>query len=69
LDQIKVELSQATYSQSGQLKLLIDKKPDNAKSPNYADAIVMCYWPVQVGVLEISESLLARSRMPMRRRR
>lgn len=39
------ELSQATYSQNGAGKLLINKKPDGSKSPNKADAIVIAFAP------------------------
>jgi phage terminase large subunit len=28
------------------MKLVIDKKPEGTRSPNLADAVVMCYWPV-----------------------
>lgn len=41
------ELSQATVSMNARLKMAIDKKPDGAKSPNLADALVMCYFPAK----------------------
>lgn len=40
LEQFKMELSQATYQINGVGKIVIDKKPDGAKSPNLADAAV-----------------------------
>lgn len=48
-DRVKLlaELSQATYSQNGAGKLLINKKPDGSKSPNKADAIVIAYAPAE----------------------
>lgn len=49
--QIEKELGQATASRSGKtMKLVVDKKPDGAMSPNMADAIVMAFWPaIQTG--------------------
>lgn len=48
LNQLIDELSQATSSLStSRLKLLVDKTPDGTRSPNLADAFVMCYWPVK----------------------
>jgi phage terminase large subunit len=47
--QLMKELSQATASQSaGTLKMIVDKAPDGARSPNCADAVVMAYWPQSV---------------------
>jgi phage terminase large subunit len=59
LEQVKKELSQPTSSQGAQLKLIVDKKPDGTKSPNIADAVVMCYWPIDTGV---KVAVLAKSR-------
>ena len=39
------ELSQPTYSINGIGKIIIDKKPEGTKSPNLADAFMMCYAP------------------------
>lgn len=44
------ELSQATVSMNSRLKMSVDKKPDGAKSPNNADALVMCYFPAKVSM-------------------
>lgn len=41
------ELSQATVSMNSRLKMIIDKKPDGAKSPNLADAVVMAFFPAK----------------------
>ena len=47
LQQLIKELSQATSALStGRLKLMVNKTPDGTRSPNLADAVVMCYWPV-----------------------
>jgi len=40
------ELSQATKTHSGRLKLMVNKTPEGTVSPNIADAVVMAYWPV-----------------------
>jgi len=45
--QIEKELSQPTMGKGARLKLVIDKTPEGTKSPNLADAIAMCYWPVE----------------------
>jgi hypothetical protein len=37
------ELSQPTYTHNSQGKIVIDKKPEGAKSPNMADSVVMAY--------------------------
>ena len=45
IHEIEMELAQPTSSHNGKGKLVIDKKPDGGKSPNLADAIMMCYNP------------------------
>lgn len=47
LQKIKKELAQPTSDKGAGLKILVEKKPDGTKSPNLADAIVMCYFPVE----------------------
>lgn len=44
LNKLMIELSQPTYSKNGASKIVIDKSPDAAKSPNLADAVMMCYY-------------------------
>lgn len=46
LEQLCKELAQPTRGQSGQLKMLIDKKPPGTKSPNNADGGVMAFFPL-----------------------
>ncbi len=41
------ELSQPTYSHSRAGKIIIDKKPNGAKSPNLFDAVVQAFWPAK----------------------
>lgn len=45
LTQLTMELSQPTYTVNTVGKILIDKKPDGTKSPNLADAVMICYQP------------------------
>lgn len=45
LAQLVTELSQPTYSESGAGKLLINKQPDNTKSPNMADSVMILFAP------------------------
>ncbi len=61
------ELSQPIIKKSGDLKLLVDKQPEGVKSPNKADATVMCYFPVKVPMV-ISDAALARFGAGQRRR-
>jgi len=47
---LQKELSQPTASRSsGAMKLVVDKAPPGTKSPNLADAVVMCYFPLDSG--------------------
>ena len=50
LSKIVMELSQPTYAQNYAGKLLIDKAPDGARSPNFADAVMMVYAPRKFGL-------------------
>ena len=68
LRKIEKELSQATQTQGGRLKMIVEKAPDGAKSPNLADAIVMCFWPVSPRRLIIPRSVLLDSRINRRKR-
>ncbi|MBF7687068.1 terminase [Acinetobacter rathckeae] len=43
ITQLIMELSQPTYSKNGVGKILVDKQPDGSKSPNRADAVMICY--------------------------
>jgi hypothetical protein len=43
---LQKELSQPTAGRSTTMKLLIEKQPEGTRSPNLADAVVMCYFPV-----------------------
>ena len=47
LSSVIAELSQPTYSQNGVGKLLVDKSPDGAKSPNKADSIMIAFAPTK----------------------
>lgn len=49
LQQVKKELAQPTRGTSGQLKMIVDKKPNGTKSPNLADAIIQVMFPVDDG--------------------
>ena len=44
---LMVELSQPTYSQNSNGKILVDKMPDGAKSPNLADSTMVAFAPVR----------------------
>lgn len=45
LNKLIMELSQPTYSINTQGKISVDKKPEGAKSPNLADAVVIAFAP------------------------
>lgn len=49
LRQLEKELCQVTHSQGTRLKMVIDKAPPGTKSPNLADAAMMCFWPIKSG--------------------
>lgn len=53
------ELSQPTYGVNGVGKILIDKAPDGARSPNLADAVMIRYSTAQRAAMRISSSALA----------
>lgn len=44
---LEAQLSQATYDPNGKGKIVIDKQPDGASSPNLADGCVECYFPIK----------------------
>lgn len=48
LTKLMRELSQATMGQSTRLKLVVDKAPEGAKSPNLADGLIMGRFPSRV---------------------
>ena len=46
---LMIELSQPTFSESHTSgKLIVDKKPDGARSPNEADAVVIAFAPIKI---------------------
>ncbi len=45
LSALVMELSQPTYTINQVGKIVVDKKPDGTKSPNLADAVMICYQP------------------------
>jgi phage terminase large subunit len=49
LRELQKELSQPVQGKSTRMKLLVDKMPQGTRSPNLADAVVMCYFPVTSG--------------------
>lgn len=61
------ELSQPTMTKNSRMKLMINKTPDGSKSPNLADAVVMCYWPIKGGMREIPADVMRRASVPVRR--
>jgi phage terminase large subunit len=49
LQQLLAELVQPTYSVNAVGKIVVDKVPDGAMSPNLADAVMICYSPQEGG--------------------
>lgn len=45
LNKLVNELSSPTWSRNSSGKIIIDKRPEGIKSPNLADAVMMCYAP------------------------
>lgn len=56
MTQLVMELSQPTYMKNGVGKILVNKQPDGAISPNRADAVMICYCPL-VSALDIWSKL------------
>jgi phage terminase large subunit len=48
LPKLRIELTQPRYTLSTLGKIVIDKNPDGAKSPNLADCLMMLFAPVKV---------------------
>lgn len=55
---LQLELSQPTIAYGAKLKLLVDKRPEGVKSPNLADAVMMCYWPASKPPMIISDQVM-----------
>lgn len=47
LAKLTLELSQPTFSENGAGKILINKQPDGAKSPNLADSVMIAFSPTE----------------------
>jgi len=47
LQQLCEEISQPEQKPSATGKVMVDKQPDGARSPNLADSVVMAYWPAR----------------------
>jgi hypothetical protein len=61
------QLSQAVFTQSTKLKLIVDKAPEGTRSPNMADGVMMMFWPASSGVVRVGAEALNRLRaMPPR---
>lgn len=59
LNELVAELSQPTYIKNTIGKILVDKMPDGAKSPNLADGLMMLYSPTQRSPMRISAEAVA----------
>jgi phage terminase large subunit len=67
LQKLCVELMQPTYHLNPAGKIIVDKSPSGASSPNLADAVMIRFAQTHAP-MTISSELLQRSAMPMRRR-
>lgn len=63
--QIKRELSQPTIKYDGVMRILVDKKPDGAKSPNLGDSIMQNYFPLK-GKMLIGDAAMNRAKQAPR---
>jgi phage terminase large subunit len=57
-----MELSQPTFSVNTVGKIVIDKAPDGARSPNLADAVMIRYAPGQTNLIFTQADIVAVSR-------
>lgn len=55
LHQLTKELAQPTKGDSSALQMIVNKKPNGSKSPNLADAVIQCMFPVDdtAGTVEV----------------
>lgn len=54
LHELVNELSQATQGFNGKGKMIVDKKPDGAKSPNLAECVIIAYNPTRkLSILDV----------------
>lgn len=64
LHRLRKELTQVTRKQTPSMKMVIDKKPEGAKSPNMGDATMMLFWPANARrPMVINSAVVARSFM------
>ena len=54
LHQLVQELAQPVWTQNGKGKMMVDKKREGAISPNLADSVVMCYFPMREYARQVS---------------
>jgi hypothetical protein len=54
------EMAQATFSLNGEGKVIVDKTPDDMKSPNMADVVVIRYAPMK-GAMRVSREAINRA--------
>lgn len=54
------ELSQPTFTESKDGKLMIEKTPEGAMSPNLGDSVMMCFAPMNIRSMKISPNALER---------
>lgn len=57
LPELQDELSQPQHKPSATGKTLVDKQPDGAKSPNRADCVMMCYFPLPLSGYDWASAL------------
>ncbi len=62
LSRLLIELSQPTYQRNTAGKILVDKAPDGAASPNLADAVMMAFAPRRLALSIADETLEKASR-------
>ena len=63
LRKLQKELSQPTIAYDSRMKLLVDKRPEGMRSPNLADAVVMCYHPAGQPPLIVTQEIVGKIRM------
>lgn len=66
-EKLIAELSQPTYTANGAGKIVVDKTPEGAKSPNCADAVMMYFAPHAVAPMKITAATIAAMQKRMRR--
>lgn len=64
---LKKELSQPVWTQSGRLRMMVDKTPEGTTSPNMGDVVMMAFWPIPADLGLLATSFAGPIIVPIKR--